>query len=178
VGKAGIRNPFKQNGYMVIVPFQGARHKVYVHRLIWEEAYGPIPDGYVVHHINGDRLDNRLENLECLSNAEHTSHHFKGRIPVEGMEAARKVNTGRKHTPEHREKLRAVRLGMKLPPHSPETRQRLSESMHQFLSTPAGAEYRQELSARSKKRFATPEGKAQIARINRLSWVARGKTYA
>jgi len=33
------------------------------HRLVWEQAYGPLAPGWVVHHLNGIKLDNRLENL-------------------------------------------------------------------------------------------------------------------
>jgi hypothetical protein len=51
------------------------------HRKVWILANGPIPAGHHIHHINGDKLDNRLENLRCLSNAEHTALHGKGRPP-------------------------------------------------------------------------------------------------
>ncbi len=34
----------------------------------------------IVHHINGDRQDNRIENLEIKTNGEHTKHHNKDRI--------------------------------------------------------------------------------------------------
>lgn len=36
------------------------------HIWIWEQANGPVPDGYVVMHINQIKTDNRLENLICV----------------------------------------------------------------------------------------------------------------
>jgi hypothetical protein len=50
------------------------RH-VLEHRHVWEQAYGQIPAGMVIHHRNEDRFDNRLENLELLSHREHSRHH-------------------------------------------------------------------------------------------------------
>ncbi len=47
----------------------------YVHRMVWESAHGPIPEGYELHHRNGDKRDNRLENLELLTPAEHAARH-------------------------------------------------------------------------------------------------------
>lgn len=38
-----------------------------VHRLVWEEANGPIPEGMVIDHINQDKLDNSLDNLRCIT---------------------------------------------------------------------------------------------------------------
>ena len=49
------------------------------HRWVWEQANGPIPDGFHVHHINHDRTDNRLENLQALQGAEHRRHHARDR---------------------------------------------------------------------------------------------------
>lgn len=46
-----------------------------LHRYVWEQAYGPVPEGYVVHHVNHDKLDNRLENLQLMTHAEHSRHH-------------------------------------------------------------------------------------------------------
>lgn len=43
-----------------------------LHRDVWEAHNGPIPNGYDIHHINGDRQDNQIENLECLPKSEHT----------------------------------------------------------------------------------------------------------
>ncbi len=47
-----------------------------VHRLIWEAAHGPIPDGMVIDHINRDKLDNRLENLRCIT-PRHNQYNAK-----------------------------------------------------------------------------------------------------
>lgn len=51
---------------------QGPR---YLHRDIWEAANGPIPDGWHVHHRDGDPSNNAVENLECVSPKDHASRH-------------------------------------------------------------------------------------------------------
>lgn len=35
-------------------------------REAWAARHGPIPKGWVVHNMNGDMRDNRLENLACI----------------------------------------------------------------------------------------------------------------
>lgn len=56
-----------------------SRNGIREHRLVWEEANGPIPTDHVIHHRNGDITDNRLENLELLTATEHQRHHHLGR---------------------------------------------------------------------------------------------------
>ena len=46
------------------------------HRVIWEHHHGPVPRGFQLHHINGIRHDNRIENLELLSIREHAARHI------------------------------------------------------------------------------------------------------
>lgn len=38
-----------------------------VHRIIWEMTNGDIPDGLFIDHINGDRSDNRIDNLRLVT---------------------------------------------------------------------------------------------------------------
>lgn len=42
-----------------------------VNRLVAAAFIGPIPPGYEVDHINGDRLDNTLRNLEIVTPSEN-----------------------------------------------------------------------------------------------------------
>lgn len=45
------------------------------HILVWEAAHGPVPKNWDVHHLNGVKDDNRLENLFAMSKSQHHSNH-------------------------------------------------------------------------------------------------------
>ena len=42
------------------------------HRVVWEKEHGSIPKGWVIHHLNGIRTDNRLANLCALPLKRHS----------------------------------------------------------------------------------------------------------
>lgn len=48
------------------------------HRLVVSKKLGrPLRDGEVVHHIDGDKQNNRAKNLQVMTRAEHYKlHHF------------------------------------------------------------------------------------------------------
>jgi len=47
------------------------------HKLLMEEKLGrKLVIGEVVHHINGDKLDNSLDNLMAMSRSEHSRLHY------------------------------------------------------------------------------------------------------
>jgi hypothetical protein len=52
-----------------------------LHRVIWESVHGLIPDGFVVHHIDGNPDNNLIENLSCIPLVEHLKHHYPESLP-------------------------------------------------------------------------------------------------
>ena len=48
---------------------------IYLHRYVWEEVNGPIPEGMLIHHVDGDKLNNEIENLELVSHKDHRRIH-------------------------------------------------------------------------------------------------------
>jgi len=66
-----------RDGYILLSlrdhPRANARHQVFEHIVIWEKAHGPTPKRWQIHHINGVKDDNRLENLIALPPKSH--HH-------------------------------------------------------------------------------------------------------
>ena len=88
---------YKQTGKtMIMTPLKyrdgDERTKVYLHKsniktikgvyvAVWEAFNGKtVPEGYVVHHINHDPSDNRIENLECMSRKKHMQEHHNRAI--------------------------------------------------------------------------------------------------
>jgi hypothetical protein len=67
-----------------------------LHRYIWEELNGNIPEGYVIHHIDFDKENNCIDNLQCMTREEHTALHHQHKTL--GVEIRKKIsNKLRKH---------------------------------------------------------------------------------
>jgi len=55
----------------------GKAKSILVHRKVWRENFGEIPEEMIIHHKNGNKKDNRLENLEMVSRSEHSQKHHE-----------------------------------------------------------------------------------------------------
>lgn len=63
-------------GYMQIVMWKDSKpHTVRVHKAVARAFLGE--SRLHVNHINGIKTDNRVENLECVTNRENLSKHWK-----------------------------------------------------------------------------------------------------
>ena len=64
----GVKFSRNQNGYY-------ANKNLLLHRVVYEYHKGSIPEGYEIHHIDLDKTNNDISNLQCLSKEEHAALH-------------------------------------------------------------------------------------------------------
>lgn len=57
----------------------------HVHIMVWEEAYGPVPKGFLVDHRDGDIHNNRLDNLRLATRSQNVSNSKKPRSNTSGL---------------------------------------------------------------------------------------------
>jgi hypothetical protein len=117
----------------------GSKHLV--HRVVaecWMPNFDPAKQ---IHHINHDKTDNRLENLECLTREEHLKERHADMLAMAGRyvrteeskEKIRQARLGSVTSEETKAKQRAALLGRKRPyfsraAHSEESRAKRSEA--------------------------------------------------
>jgi len=56
--------------------FYFQRKGVRLHRKVWEDAHGPVTVGYAVHHIDGNRSNNDINNLMTMEKSKHSERHM------------------------------------------------------------------------------------------------------
>ena len=81
----------RKDGYYQVS--SGIHQGKLLHRLVYEEHFGPIPEGFHIHHLDNDKTNCSPENLLLLSKSNHHKLHFnminnpnwgKGRIDAAG----------------------------------------------------------------------------------------------
>ncbi|KKL59390.1 hypothetical protein LCGC14_2215840 [marine sediment metagenome] len=84
----------------------GKRRQVKQHRWVMEQHLGrAIGPREVVHHINGDKTDNKLENLEIVEYGAHTANHNLEREYPKGY----KLDLSNEERQRRAERMRKVR---------------------------------------------------------------------
>ena len=70
--------PTKSCYECVKVKIDGKWVKKYYHRYLWEQTFGEIPTDFQIHHKDGNKLNNDIDNLECVPSFYHNSLHHRG----------------------------------------------------------------------------------------------------
>lgn len=70
--KEHIIKPRITSRYLYVCLMHNGLKKDYrVHRLVYKAFIGDIPEGMVIDHIDGNKLNNNVNNLRCVSFAEN-----------------------------------------------------------------------------------------------------------
>ena|SRR5215467_9198015 len=51
------------------------KRRISEQRLVWERVNGPIPSGMDIHHRDGNKLNNAINNLELIDRRKHVQMH-------------------------------------------------------------------------------------------------------
>lgn len=91
-----VLSPGWQTGgyFFVGLRRDGRSHNRKVHALVAEAFIGPRPCGLDVNHIDGDKRNNRVENLEYVTRQENVRHAFELGLRLRGklsMQAANDI---------------------------------------------------------------------------------------
>lgn len=65
----------KKTGYYLSSKQIKNNKRYRLHRYIWEYYHGEVPEGYYVHHIDGNKDNNDISNLTIIPKGKHVQHH-------------------------------------------------------------------------------------------------------
>jgi len=68
----GVKYYKRTDGY-----YQNKSSNEFLHRAVYRDCVGAIPEGYHVHHLDHDKENNDSSNLQCISASNHSEHHAK-----------------------------------------------------------------------------------------------------
>lgn len=70
---------FNHGGYLGVSLDLGLKKRGTItkaHRVVWTYFNGLIPDGQVINHIDGNKKNNRISNLECVTHSANMKHAY------------------------------------------------------------------------------------------------------
>lgn len=83
-GETDLTNPHllsyskdKDGYYRVTLSNNGKLQYERVHKIVVEQFIGDIPNGYVINHLDGNKQNNNVENLEITTVKKNTQHAHK-----------------------------------------------------------------------------------------------------
>ena len=83
-----------------------------VYTYVWTLFNGPIPEGYVIHHKDHNKLNDRLDNLELMLKGEHIRHHHCGKKwNIFTYEKQKSSQTGKKRSNKTKLNMSKSRIG-------------------------------------------------------------------
>jgi hypothetical protein len=78
---------YREIGVRTTTSSKDPKFTAYAHRIICEAAWGPIPPGLTVDHLNGRKDDNRLSNLDLVTLSENVKRAYaNGQIRNKGCD--------------------------------------------------------------------------------------------
>lgn len=85
---------WQRNGYL-----WDPEAEQYEHRLVMERHLGrALTSDEVVHHIDGNRANNSLDNLEVTNRSSHADHHLRSLAPTQVREIRERLASGERGT--------------------------------------------------------------------------------
>lgn len=119
--KRYLKGCVDKHGYVMInlKCVDGEIRTFYWHRVIWYFINGEIPDGYEINHIDENKQNNHISNLNLMTHKENINWGS-------GHERSVAKQKGKKLSEEHKEKIVAKLIGRK---YSEETKRKISESL-------------------------------------------------
>lgn len=94
-----MRNEIVGGYRMLYLPFHNSSYTtgnwkgwIYEHRKIAEDVLQrPLTKNEIVHHIDGNKLNNDRTNIQVMSRSEHTKHHYENRNELFKINEAKSV---------------------------------------------------------------------------------------
>lgn len=115
-----------------------------LHREIYKNEHGEIPEGYYIHHKDGDPLNNDPENLEAVSPQEHSKKH---------------PEVGGVYDEEHQQKLKEAARKRYKTEEGKKHIEEMTEKSKKFFETEEGQKVREEAIEKSKEWHRSEEGR-------------------